>query len=60
MVIGGEGGTWKARLEGMKLLRRRFANVTADATVRVSSGKVAADGTWDAQRDSAITCDPDR
>jgi hypothetical protein len=48
-------GDWRGRLEGMRLLRRRFANITADAAVRVSSGKVAPDGTWDAQRKQPLT-----
>jgi hypothetical protein len=39
-----------ARIEGMTLLRRRFTNLFATATVRVSSGTIAADGAWDAQR----------
>jgi hypothetical protein len=46
---------WKGRLEGMKLLRRRFANVAGDAAVRVNSGKILEDGTWDAQRTQALT-----
>ncbi len=41
---------WHGRLEGMKLLRRRYANVAGEATVRINSGKLLADGTWDAQR----------
>lgn len=53
--LGGDTGVWKGRLEGMKLLRRRFANVAGTAKVRVNSGKVAADGTWDAQRTQPLT-----
>lgn len=50
----GADTAWKGQLEGMKLLRRRFANVTG-ATIRVNSGKVTADGTWDAQRERLIS-----
>jgi hypothetical protein len=53
--FGNSTGAWKGQLEGMKLLRRRFANVTGDAKIRVNSGKVAADGSWDAQRNRPLT-----
>jgi hypothetical protein len=53
--FGVDKSAWKGRLEGLKILRRRFVNVAGDATVRVNSGKVAADGTWDAQRDRPLT-----
>jgi hypothetical protein len=53
--FGTAKGAWKGRLEGMKLLRRRFVNVAREATVRVNSGTVAADGTWDAKRDRPLT-----
>ncbi|WP_020474723.1 hypothetical protein [Zavarzinella formosa] len=46
---------WKVRLEGMRLLRRRYENVAGKATVRVSSGEVAADGVWDAKRTAPLT-----
>lgn len=55
LTYGEDRSVWKGRLEGMKLLRRRFVNVAPEATVRVSSGKVAADGTWDAQRSTVLT-----
>ncbi|WP_020473463.1 NHL repeat-containing protein [Zavarzinella formosa] len=54
-LLGNKAGMWKGRLEGMKLLRRRFANVASEATIRVSSGKVAADGSWDAKRTTPLT-----
>lgn len=55
----GGNARWKGRLEGLKLLRRRFENAAGEATVRVSSGKVAADGTWDAKRTTPlIEADP--
>lgn len=53
--FGKSKGNWKGQLEGMKLLRRRFENVAGQATVRVSSGKVGADGVWDAQRTEPLT-----
>jgi hypothetical protein len=48
-------GQWLGRLEGMKLLRRRFRSALAGATVRVNSGTVARDGSWDAQRTRPLT-----
>jgi len=47
---GADAGAWQRRLEGMKLLRRRFENLFNSATVRVNSGKLSPDGSWDAQR----------
>jgi len=47
---GADAGAWQRRLEGVKLLSRRFENLFSSATVRVNSGKVSPDGTWDAQR----------
>ena len=46
---------WTARLEGLKLLRRRFENLLPQATVRVNSGTVSPRGEWDAKRDQAVT-----
>lgn len=46
---------WSGRLEGMKLLRRRFTNVAPQAKVRVNSGKVGSDGVWDAQRNTPLS-----
>ncbi len=40
---------WFARIEGMRMLRRRFEPVT-DARVRVNTGAVGKDGVWDAAR----------
>ncbi len=57
LEFGPNRGVWRGRLEGMRLLRRRFANVAGTATVRVSSGKVAADGAWDAMRKRPVTED---
>lgn len=55
LEFGADKGAWKGRLEGMKLLRRRFVNVAAEATVRVNSGKIAPDGIWDAQRKAPLS-----
>jgi len=53
--FGAVKGVWQGRIEGMRILRRRFANVTEGSTIRVSSGKALSDGTWDAQRTQALT-----
>jgi len=60
--LGREGGTlagqqkpWSARLEGMKLLKRRFRSLADGATVRVSSGRVNRDSEWDAERDEPLS-----
>ncbi|HCE42150.1 MAG TPA: hypothetical protein DET40_01210 [Lentisphaeria bacterium] len=50
-------GAWKASLEGMKILRRRFANLFPTCKVTVNSGKVGKDGEWDAGRDRPLTID---
>ncbi len=47
--------SWLGQLEGMKLLRRRFSNVPADAEIRVNSGTVTRDGEWDAERTRPLT-----
>ncbi len=52
---GGDTGGWQRRLEGVKLLGRRFENLYGSATVRVNSGKVAPDGTWDAARTEPLS-----
>jgi hypothetical protein len=53
----GEHAPWFARLEGMKLLRRRFADVATSAQVRVGSGAIDALGAWDAKRSEPIAPD---
>lgn len=53
--LGEKRDVWKGLLDGMKLLRRRFANHTPTATVRVNSGKLQADGSWDAKRDTPLS-----
>jgi hypothetical protein len=52
---GGADGSWQRQIEGMKMLSRRFENVASTATVRVSSGKVSPDGSWDAQRTQPLS-----
>ena len=47
--------SWQGRLEGMKLLRRRYVNLFSTAKVMVNSGHVSKDGTWDAERDEPLT-----
>lgn len=51
----GKKSDWFGRLEGMKLLRRRFQNLTPTATVRVNSGEINKQGEWDAKRSAPIT-----
>ncbi|MCX7420822.1 MAG: hypothetical protein NT013_14945 [Planctomycetia bacterium] len=46
---------WLGRLEGLKLLRRRFVSQLPKATIRVNSGEVNELGEWDAQRDRPLT-----
>lgn len=48
-------GAWSGRLEGMKLLARRFANLAATAKLRFSSGKLEKDGGWDAHRTAPVS-----
>jgi hypothetical protein len=52
---GASEGNPEYGLEGMKILRRRLANVAGAAKITVSSGKVSNDGTWDAERTTALT-----
>jgi hypothetical protein len=53
----GDSGNWKGELEGVKLLRRRFENLSAGAKVVVSSGQIGEDGVWDAKRKEPLTED---
>jgi hypothetical protein len=54
LALGDEKKAWRAQMEGMKLLRRRFANVPP-AKVTVSSGQINKQGEWDAQREKPLT-----
>ncbi len=45
---------WSGRLEGLKILRRRYAPCPPP-TIDVSSGTVEADGSWLAQRETPIS-----
>lgn len=47
---GDAPGAWRAQLEGMRILRRRFSNQFGTASVRVNSGKIDKDGVWNAAR----------
>lgn len=49
-----EQPAWHGRIEGLTILRQRYADVSAAAAVAVSSGTVAEDGSWDAQRTTSI------
>jgi len=42
------------RLDGLRLLNRRFRNLFPEATVRVSSGQVSPTGEWDARRNEPV------
>ncbi len=52
---GDEDELWQRRIEGLKLLSRRFENLFSTATVRVNSGQVSPDGSWDAQRNQPLS-----
>lgn len=52
---GSSGAVWCGRLEGMRILRRRFRNVTPEAAVRVNSGRVDKDGVWVANRTDPLS-----
>ncbi len=47
-------GDWYGRIEGLRVLRRRYSTPAASAQLRVNSGTVAANGAWDAQRREAL------
>lgn len=53
--FGANAERWQAQLEGLKLLRRRFQNLSSSAEVLTSSGRVGPDGSWDAVRSEPIT-----
>lgn len=53
--FGGGTNRWQGQIEGMKLLRRRFASLAATAKVTTNSGSINAVGEWDAERDRPIT-----
>jgi hypothetical protein len=46
---------WRGRLEGLRMLRRRFENLWSTAKVRVNSGTVSPTGVWDAKRSEVIS-----
>jgi len=54
-----EQESWQGRLEGMRLLRRRYVNLSPQAQIRVNSGTVHRDGSWDAERPKDRPVTPD-
>ncbi|MDA0842142.1 MAG: hypothetical protein O2857_30640, partial [Planctomycetota bacterium] len=55
-----KGNAWEGRLEGMKIMRRRYKNLFASARVQVSSGKIDEAGVWLASRDKPLSkADPE-
>ncbi len=46
--------SWFARLDGLRLLNRRFQDLAVSAKIRVNSGTLTPAGEWDAQRKDAI------
>ncbi len=50
----GDAG-WVGKIDGMKVLRGRFANIAGSAQVRVNSGVVSPDGVWDARRKAPVS-----
>ena len=52
---GGGGKAWKGRIEGMKLLRRRYENLFGSANVRVNSGRVDSRGRWKSHRRQPVS-----
>ncbi|MBA4191356.1 MAG: hypothetical protein C0467_25530 [Planctomycetaceae bacterium] len=53
-VGGPPKAEWFARIEGLRMLRRRFEPV-AETRVRVNSGAVSKDGVWDAARTEPLS-----
>jgi hypothetical protein len=53
-LLGGGGKPWVARLEGMKILRRRYEGAVDGLKIRVNSGRINELGEWDAQRTTPI------
>ncbi len=45
---------WFGRLDGLRLLNRRFKDLAPTAKIRVNSGKVNEFGEWDAQRKESL------
>ena len=53
--LGGTTSAWQGKIEGLKILQRRFKNLYASAKVSVSSGKVDKEGVWIAQRTEPLS-----
>ncbi|HEV7405686.1 MAG TPA: hypothetical protein VGO11_22270, partial [Chthoniobacteraceae bacterium] len=54
-IGSGDTNAWQRKLEGVKLLNRRYENVASKASIRVNSGKIAPDGSWDAARTNPVS-----
>ncbi|MCE9604535.1 MAG: hypothetical protein K8U03_06470 [Planctomycetia bacterium] len=52
--LGNTGDQWQGRLEGLKLLRRRFESRLPQAAVRFNSGRMYGQ-VWDAERSEPLT-----
>jgi len=50
----GDSIPWKAYLDGMKILRRRYEAAVEGLTVRVNSGEINDKGEWNAMRKTPI------
>jgi len=56
LALGEKRKPWKTRIEGMRLMRRRFTSLLEGATIRVNSGNFdPKTGVWDAQRAKALS-----
>jgi len=53
--LGAKKKAWQGTIEGMKLLRSRYANLAPAAKVSVSSGSINKIGEWDAERTEPLT-----
>ncbi|MFW5857816.1 MAG: hypothetical protein ACOCX4_08060, partial [Planctomycetota bacterium] len=53
--MGPKQDPWEARLEGLKILRRRYETLLPGAQVRVNGGQVNTDGEWYARRDAPVS-----
>ena len=55
LVEGPAAAKWFASFEGLKLLRRRFADLTPQAKIRINSGEINPAGEWNAQRTEPLS-----
>ena len=52
--VASKEGEWAGRLDGLKLIRRRFVSLSSTTKVRVNSGAVKPGGEWEAARTEPI------